>query len=151
MLKKFTKIILCMAAAVMAAVSCEKAEIVVPEGERQLEVNANNISGRWTLAELDGQPLLEGTYVHFEFVRNDKTYVITDGMKGFTEAPKTFEGRFDFEEDPRWGTVLIGQYDHQTGDFWKDKYAVVSLTADTMVLKGVKTGRVQTLVRMEDK
>ena len=147
MFKKFTKFVMLMAFAVMASVSCEKVQPDTPE-ELQLEVNANNISGRWALVLLDGQELLEGTFLHMEFIRNEKKFIITDGMQGFGDAPKTFDGRFDFEYDLSLGTILIGMYDHDSG-LWNDKYIVESLTETTLQLKGVKSGTVQIFSKMK--
>ena len=146
MFKKITNAILLAAVTLFATVSCEKAPVVVSD---ELEVNANNISGQWELVSMNGNQILEGSSLHMEFIRNDKKFVIEDGMEGFAAAPKISTGRFDFEENDALGVILIGIYDHDNG-FWNDKYIVSSLTKDTLTLTGVKSGLVQVFHRMAE-
>ena len=41
-----------------------------------LEVTNNNIAGTWQLAEWNGAPLAEGSFVYIEFIRKDAKYVM---------------------------------------------------------------------------
>ena len=73
-IKRFLSVSFAVLAA-MTVISCETEEERIPE-EVQLEVNANNISGKWQLVEWNGAGLTEGTYVYLDIVRNGKTYTI---------------------------------------------------------------------------
>ena len=145
MFKKLLHTIVLVAATMMTLSSCQKEETVQ---NVQLEVNANNISGKWELVSINGRELLEGTYLHIEFTRNDRTYVITDGIQGNPNAPKTFDGRYDFEYDDALGTILVGLYNHDTG-LWNDSY-IVTLEPSIMTLESQHTGEVQTFRKIVD-
>ena len=130
------------AAMTMMTVSCEKNETPEPV-EVQLEVNANNISGKWQLVEWNESALMDGTYVYVEFFRNDKTYTMYQNIDSFNDIPHVVTGSFflqvegvTFEENgekvPTQCTVIRGNYDHDSGD-WAHRYIVKSLTADKMV------------------
>ena len=117
--------------AAMAAISCETEEERVPEPV-QLEVNANNISGKWQLVEWNGAGLAEGTYVYLDIVRNDKTYTMYQNLDSFSKIPHVVTGSYYIEEDVELGAVIRGNYDHDSGD-WAHRYIVKSLTATQMV------------------
>ena len=112
--------------AAMAAMSCETEEERVPEPV-QLEVNANNISGKWQLVEWNGAGLAEGTYVYLDIVRNDKTYTMYQNLDSFTNVPHVVTGSYFIETDPELGAIIRGNYDHDSGD-WAHRYIVKSLT-----------------------
>ena len=114
--------------AVMSLISCtEKPEVTV----EYLEVNANNISGRWELVEWNGAPLTEGTYVYLDIVRNDRTYTMYQNLDSFTNVPHKVTGSYYIEYDPELGAILRGNYDHDSGD-WAHRYIVKDLTATEM-------------------
>ena len=114
--------------AVMSLISCtEKPEVTV----EYLDVNANNISGRWELVEWNGAPLTEGTYVYLDIVRNDRTYTMYQNLDSFTNVPHKVTGSYYIEYDPELGAILRGNYDHDSGD-WAHRYIVKDLTADQM-------------------
>ena len=117
--------------AAMAAISCETEEERVPEPV-QLEVNANNISGKWQLVEWNGAGLAEGTYVYLDIVRNDKTYTMYQNLDSFTNVPHVVTGSYFIETDPELGAIIRGNYDHDSGD-WSHRYIVKSLTDVQMV------------------
>ena len=70
-MKRIIKLI--MVLTVFTAVSCKPDLDPQPQ---YLEVNANNISGKWQLELWNGNTLQEGTYVYLDIVRNDRTYKI---------------------------------------------------------------------------
>lgn len=119
------------ALAAMAAMSCETEEDMVPEPV-QIEVNANNISGKWQLVEWNGAGLAEGTYVYLDIVRNDKTYTMYQNLDSFTNVPHVVTGSYFIETDPELGAIIRGNYDHDSGD-WAHRYIVKSLTDAQMV------------------
>lgn len=122
------KMLIAAAFAVMYLISCtEKPEVTV----EYLDVNANNISGRWELVEWNGAPLTEGTYVYLDIVRNDRTYTMYQNLDSFTNVPHKVTGSYYIEYDPELGAILRGNYDHDSGD-WAHRYIVKDLTATEM-------------------
>ena len=62
-----------ISAMAFASMSCEKEQHdIQPE---PLEVNTNNISGKWELVEWNGAPMAGGTYVYMDIERG-KTYTM---------------------------------------------------------------------------
>lgn len=120
-----------LSAAAFLAVSCDVI-ITEPDPEPQLEVNANNISGKWELAQWNEEPLAEGTYVYIDIVRNDRTYTMYQNLDSFSNVPHVVTGSYYIETDPELGAVIRGNYDHDGGD-WGHRYVVKSLTADQMI------------------
>ena len=120
-----------LAAMALVSVSCEKNGIPEPE-EPQLEVNANNISGKWELVEWNEAELAEGTYVYIDLVRNDRTYTMYQNLDSFADVPHVVTGSYYIETDVELGAVIRGNYDHDSGD-WAHRYVVKSLTATTMI------------------
>lgn len=112
-------------------VSCNKNDMSQPE-EPQLEVNANNVSGKWQLVEWNESPLSEGTYVYLDIVRNDRTYTMYQNIDSFTGVPREVTGSYFIETDPELGAVIRGSYDHDSGE-WSHRYIIRSLTRSTMV------------------
>ena len=122
------KMLIAAAFAVMSLISCtEKPEVTV----EYLDVNANNISGKWELVEWNGAPLTEGTYVYLDIVRNDRTYTMYQNLDSFTNVPHKVTGSYYIEYDPELGAILRGNYDHDSGD-WAHRYIVKDLTANEM-------------------
>ena len=115
----------------LVSVSCEKNATPEPE-EPQLEVNANNISGKWELVEWNDAELAEGTYVYIELVRNDRTYTMYQNLDSFSDVPHVVTGSYYIDTDVELGAVIRGNYDHDSGD-WAHRYIVKSLTATTMI------------------
>lgn len=122
------KMLIPAAFAVMSLISCtEKPEVTV----EYLDVNANNISGKWELVEWNGAPLTEGTYVYLDIVRNDRTYTMYQNLDSFTNVPHKVTGSYYIEYDPELGAILRGNYDHDSGD-WAHRYIVKDLIATEM-------------------
>ena len=118
------------AAMALLALSCDNNDISQPE-EPQLEVNANNISGKWQLVEWNESALDENTYVYLDIVRNDRTYTMYQNLDSFTDVPHVVTGSYYIDVDPEKGAVIRGNYDHDSGD-WAHRYIVRSLTQSTM-------------------
>lgn len=119
------------AAMALLALSCDNNDMSQPE-EPQLEVNANNISGKWQLVEWNEAALDENTYVYLDIVRNDRTYTMYQNLDSFTDVPHVVTGSYYIDVDPEKGAVIRGNYDHDSGD-WAHRYIVRSLTQSTMV------------------
>lgn len=129
-MNKITKLFT-IALMAFAALSCDKNDLSEP-AEELLEVNANNLSGKWQLAEWDGNVLADGTYVYLDIVRNGQTYTMYQNMDSFSNVPHVITGTFSLTTDPELGTIIRGSYDHDNGE-WAHRYIVQKLTADTMV------------------
>ena len=140
--------ILITAALTALMVSCTEKPVETVE---YLDVNANNISGKWELVEWNGSPLTEGTYVYLNIVRNDRTYTIYQNLDSFTDVPHVVTGSFYIETDLELGAVIRGNYDHDSGD-WAHRYIVKDLTETEMtwIAKDDET-YVQKFVRVESK
>lgn len=119
------------AAIMLMASSCDVI-IVDAEKELELEVNANNISGKWQLMEWNNATLAEGTYVYLDIVRNDKTYVMYQNLDSFSGVPHVVTGSYYIETDPELGAIIRGNYDYDSGD-WAHRYVVTSLTSNQMI------------------
>ncbi len=96
-----------------------------------LEVTPNNISGIWTLAELNGEPLPDGLYCYIEFVRRERTFTMY--QKFDSMYPRRLTGGFSITKDEYKGYILDGKYDYGTGD-WNYSYIVTNLFEESMVL-----------------
>ena len=114
----------------MAAISCiDKPDVEV---EEYLDVNANNISGKWELAEWNGSALTDGTYVFMEIVRNDRTFTLYQNLDSFNDVPHVVTGSYFIETDPELGAIIRGSYDHDSGD-WAHRYIIRDLTRESMI------------------
>lgn len=120
--------ILITAALTALMLSCTEKPVDTVE---YLDVNANNISGKWELVEWNGAPLTEGTYVYLNIVRNDRTYTMYQNLDSFSNVPHVVTGSYFIEYDPEIGAIIRGNYDHDSGD-WAHRYIVKDLTADQM-------------------
>ena len=120
-----------LASLALVSVSCERNDTSEPE-EPQLEVNANNISGKWELVEWNESSLVEGTYVYLDVVRNGRTYTMYQNLDSFSNVPHVVTGSYYIDTDVELGAVIRGNYDHDSGD-WAHRYVVKSLTATKMV------------------
>ena len=130
-MKRFKNILAsALAALSFFAVSCDRNDMTEPQVE-YLDVNANNISGKWELVEWNGNALTEGTYVFMEIVRNDRTFKIYQNLDSFSDVPHVVSGSYYIETDPELGAVIRGVYDHDSGD-WAHRYIIKDLTASEM-------------------
>ena len=126
------KILILLSIIALSAVSCGKIIMTEPDEAPQLEVNANNISGKWELVKWNESALAEGTYVYLDLVRNDKTYTIYQNLDSFSDIPHVATGSYFIDTDVELGAVIRGTYDYDSGD-WAHRYIVKSLTATRMV------------------
>ncbi|MGM9738101.1 MAG: lipocalin family protein [Candidatus Cryptobacteroides sp.] len=113
----------------LALAGCSKDE---DRGPEYLEVNKNNISGKWELVKWNGEPLAEGTFMEIEFVRNDETFTMSQNFDSFQDIPHTVTGRYSLSTDIERGAVIDGVYDHDAG-FWSHRYVISALTAGSMI------------------
>lgn len=97
-----------------------------------LNVTANNLAGTWRLATWHGEPLAEGSFVYFEFVRKDQTFKLYQNLDSFRPVMKS--GRFSITTDEKLGaSVLSGDYDHSLNATWAHRYVVRDLTKTSMI------------------
>ena len=130
-MKRFKNILAsALAALSFFAVSCDRNDMTAPQVE-YLDVNANNISGKWELVEWNGNALTAGTYVFMEIVRNDRTFKIYQNLDSFSDVPHVVSGSYYIETDPELGAIIRGVYDHDSGD-WAHRYIIKDLTASEM-------------------
>ena len=104
-----------------------------------LEVTNNNIAGTWQLAEWNGAPLAEGSFVYIEFIRKDAKYVMYQNLDSF--GTRKLTGRFVIDNDAELGAVIRGStthYDYVCSEVSKG-IANVSLNSDIPVMFGVIT------------
>ena len=112
------------------AVSCDRNDTSEPQ-EIYLDVNANNISGKWELVEWNGNALTAGTYVFMEIVRNDRTFKIYQNLDSFNDVPHVVTGSYNIVTDPELGAIIRGNYDYDAGD-WAHRYIIKDLTSEKM-------------------
>ena len=117
-------------ALIFAVSSCEK--VIGGDEELLLEVNANNISGKWQLMQWNESSLNDDTYVYIDIVRNDRTYTMYQNIDSFKDVPHKVTGSYYLEVDPAVGAVIRGNYDHDSGD-WAHRYIITDLTRTKMV------------------
>ena len=125
-MKRFLKTMALMLVLVLA--SCTRDEETAPQ---QLEVTPNNISGIWTLSEVNGEQLPDGLYCYIEFVRRDRTYTMY--QKFDSMYPRRLTGSYEITKDDYKGYILSGKYDYGTGD-WNNSYIVTELYEGSMLL-----------------
>ena len=52
-----------------------------------LDVTPNNLAGTWQLAQWNGAPLAQGSYVYIEFIRKDQKYVMYQNLDASPSKP----------------------------------------------------------------
>ena len=125
-MKRFLKTMALMLVLVLA--SCTRDEETAPQ---QLEVTPNNISGIWTLSEVNGESLPDGLYCYIQFVRRDRSYTMY--QKFDSMYPRRLTGSYEITKDEYKGYILSGKYDYGTGD-WNNSYIVTELYEESMLL-----------------
>lgn len=125
-MKRFLKTMALMLVLVLA--SCTRDEETAPQ---QLEVTPNNISGIWTLSEVNGESLPDGLYCYIQFVRRDRSYTMY--QKFDSMYPRRLTGSYEITKDEYKGYILSGKYDYGVGG-WNNSYIVTSLFEDSMLL-----------------
>ena len=89
---------------VLGFVACSSDDEFKPQ---PLDVTPNNISGIWTLSEVNGEKLPDNLFFYIEFVRRDRkftSYLNLDSM-----YPRRITGTFSIEEDKYKGALLSGK------------------------------------------
>lgn len=125
-MNRFFKTAALMLVLVLAA--CTREEETAP---KPLEVTPNNISGIWTLTEVNGEQLPDGLYCYIEFVRRDRTYTMY--QKFDSMYPRRLTGTYEITKDEYKGYILSGKYDYGTGN-WNHSYIVTDLYEESMLL-----------------
>ena len=128
-MNKITKI-LALAFMAVASMACNKIDDPQDNGPEPLEVNTNNISGKWELVEWNGAPMAEGTYVYMDIERG-KTYTMYQNLDSFSNVPHVVAGSYRLSTDEELGAIIRGTYDHDSGE-WSHRYIIKSLTSNTM-------------------
>ena len=123
--------ILALAFMAVASMACNKIDDPQGNGPEPLEVNTNNISGKWELVEWNGAPMAEGTYVYMDIERG-KTYTMYQNLDSFTNIPHVITGSYNLATDPELGAVIRGSYDHDNGD-WSHRYIIKDLYTNEML------------------
>lgn len=95
-----------------------------------LDVTPNNLAGTWQLAQWNGAPLAEGSYVYIEFIRKDQKYVMYQNLDSF--GARKLTGRFAIETDEELGAIIYGNYDYSVGD-WQHRYIVTDFSKTQMI------------------
>ena len=129
-MNKITKI-LALAFMAVASMACNKIEDPQGNGSEPLEVNTNNISGKWELVEWNGAPMAEGTYVYMDIERG-KTYTMYQNLDSFSNIPHVITGSYNLATDPELGAIIRGSYDHDNGD-WAHRYIIKDLYENEML------------------
>lgn len=78
-------------------------------------VNASYLNGSWSLSEIDGLPLGEGTYLYLRFDRTEKTFIMYHNLESMYS--QRFTGSWSLTEDEDLGTLLTGEYDYDLGEW----------------------------------
>lgn len=128
-MNKITKI-LALAFMAVASMACNKIDDQQDNGPEPLEVNTNNISGKWELVEWNGAPMAEGTYVYMDIERG-KTYTMYQNLDSFSNIPHVITGSYNLATDPELGAIIRGSYDHDNGD-WSHRYIIKDLYENEM-------------------
>ncbi len=112
-----------------------------------LEVKPYNLEGTWRLAEWNGAPLAEGTYVYIVIDR-DLTFDMYQNTNSMYAELLT--GTYKLEEDWRVGFVISGTYDYGLGA-WNHEYVISDLYRESMTWTAKDdAGEVQKFVRIDD-
>ena len=129
-MNKITKILV-LAFMAVASMACNKIDDPQDNGPEPLEVNTNNISGKWELVEWNGAPMAEGTYVYMDIERG-KTYTMYQNLDSFSDIPHVITGSYNLATDPELGAIIRGSYDHDNGD-WAHRYIIRDLYDNEML------------------
>ena len=129
-MNKITKIF-ALAFMAVASMACNKIDGPQDKGPEPLEVNTNNISGKWELVEWNGAPMAEGTYVYMD-VERGKTYTMYQNLDSFSDIPHVITGSYNLATDPELGAIIRGSYDHDNGD-WAHRYIIKDLYENEML------------------
>lgn len=133
------------AIAVALMTSCNKPE---KEAVPNLEVNASNLHGAWTLTSVNGALILEETSFYINFNRSGEKFQIWDAMNSIPSSYDYSEGTFKLYSDPELGVYIRGI--DNVGEEWSDLYIIKELTHSSMIWIGVNDPSfVQTFERID--
>ena len=121
-MKKIANLLMIVSVALFAA--CEKP--VTPEPT--LKVTPYNLEGVWQLAEWNGAPLADSTYVYIAIDRDLSYEMYQNTNSMYTER---ITGDYEIEEDWKVGFVISGTYDHEQGA-WNHEYIISNLYEESM-------------------
>lgn len=125
-MKKIFGFILCFALAI-GFTACSEDE--TPQVE-VVNVNTSYLDGAWSLNEVDGVSLGEGTYLYLSFDRKENTFVMYHNLESMYS--QRFTGTWSLTEDEDLGILLTGEYDYDLGE-WAT-YIATALDANTLHL-----------------
>lgn len=120
---KITNLLMILSVALFAACD-DPVDTTVPP----LKVTPYNLDGTWQLAEWNGSPLADSTYVYLVLDRKQtfEMYQNTGSM-----YPMLYTGTYGLEEDWRVGDIISGVYDYEQGE-WNHKYVITDLYKESM-------------------
>ena len=121
-MKKIANLLMILSVALFAA--CDDP---IETTEPTLKVTPYNLDGTWQLAEWNGAPLAEGSYVYLVLDRKSKfeMYQNTGSM-----YPMLYTGTYALEEDWRVGDIISGVYDYEQGKW--NEYVITDLYKESM-------------------
>ena len=121
--------------AALALAACQGV-VTEPDGNPDLELTNNNLSGDWQLTTFDnGATLAEGTYVYVRFIRKDTKFEMFSNLQGNPDKPVRKTGTFALISDDKYGTLLDGLYDYTLEEHWSNPYQVVLRPDGIMTLQ----------------
>lgn len=97
---------------VLGCVSCSHDDTPATE---ELTVSTAYLNGDWSLSEIDGEPLGEGTYLYLSFDRKENTFVMYHNFESMYAYRST--GTWTLSQDEEQGMILTGQYDYDRGEW----------------------------------
>lgn len=128
------------------ALACQEPERE-PTPEQTKAVTYYTIEGAWELAELDDEPLMEGTALYIEFDRKERRFVMWDNFDSmyFTKT----SGNFTISEDEYKRCILSGWYDFGVGDWAQDYIVEMTILGDYMQWRGMSQSEKMLFRRIE--
>lgn len=103
-------------------IACDKDDI--EPAEPALDVTYGNIEGTWKLAEWNGEPITDNTYLYVVFNRRDKTF--EQYQKFDSMYARYITGSYQIDDKEDIGSIISGKYDFGMGK-WNNAYIVTNL------------------------
>lgn len=103
-------------------VACDKDDEIIIEPE--LEVTYANIEGTWKLAEWNGEPTNDNTYLYVVFNRRDRSY--EQYQKFDSMYARYITGSYKIQDNEDGNSIISGKYDFGMGK-WNNSYIVTNL------------------------
>lgn len=89
-----------------------------------IAVNYVTINGIWKLDSWCGKPLPANTYCYIEFDRTEKSFKMYQNMDSM--YARYITGKFSIVVDPHRGTIIMGEYDYNNGE-WNNDYIITDM------------------------